>query len=56
MAEPERLFEMMEFDTRVIAERTLFQMLKVELTRHLGREKYMRAMERQINRRNGSYS
>lgn len=55
MAEPERLFEMMEFDMREIAERTLSQMLKVELTRHLGREKYVRAMESQTNRRNGSY-
>lgn len=56
MAEPSRLFEMMEFDMREIAERTLSQMLKVELTRHLGREKYVRAMEGQTNRRNGSYS
>lgn len=55
MAEPERLFEMMEFDMREIAERTFSQMLKVELTRHLGREKYVRAMESQTNRRNGSY-
>jgi len=55
MEEPERLFEMMEFDMREIAERTLSQMLRYELTRHLGREKYQRATEGQTNRRNGSY-
>jgi len=55
MAEPSRLFEMMEFDMREIAERTLSQMLRYELTLHLGRERYQRAAEEQTNRRNGSY-
>lgn len=56
MAEPERLFEMMEFDMREIAERTLSEMLQYELTLHLGREKHVRATGDQTNRRNGSYS
>jgi putative transposase len=55
MAEPERLFEMMEFDMREIAERTLSEMLQYELTLHLGREKHVRATKEQTNRRNGTY-
>lgn len=55
MAEPERLFEMMEFDMREIAERTLSEMLQYELTLHLGREKHVRATKDQTNRRNGTY-
>jgi putative transposase len=55
MAEPQRLFELMEFDMREIAERTLSEMLQYELTLHLGREKYKRASEGETNRRNGSY-
>jgi putative transposase len=55
MEEPTRLFEMMEFDMREIAERTLSEMLQYELTLHLGREKYVRATDQQTNRRNGSY-
>lgn len=55
MAEPSRLFEMMEFDMREIAERTLSEMLQYELTLHLGREKHVRATEEQTNRRNGTY-
>lgn len=55
MAEPARLFEMMEFDMREIAERTLSEMLQYELTLHLGREKHVRATREQTNRRNGTY-
>src|SRR5271165_980563 len=55
MAEPSRLFEMMEFDMREIAERTLSEMLQYELTLHLGREKGVRATKEQTNRRNGTY-
>ncbi|NBX93804.1 MAG: hypothetical protein EB078_01340 [Proteobacteria bacterium] len=39
MAEPSKLFEMMEFDMRETAVRTLAEMLRCELTLHLGREK-----------------
>jgi putative transposase len=52
---PETLFEMMAFDMKEIAERTLSAMLKQELTLFLGREKYQRAGEGQENRRNGYY-
>lgn len=55
LAEPEKLFEMMEFNMREIAERTLSQMLQYELTMHLGREKYVRANNGQTGRRNGTY-
>lgn len=53
---PEKLFEMMAFDMKEIAERALSAMLKQELTHFLGRDRYMRAMEGQGNRRNGYYS
>lgn len=56
LAEPSRLFEMMEFDMREIAERTLSEMLQHELTLYLGREKHVRAGEEESNRRNGTYS
>ena len=56
LEEPSRLFEMMEFDFREIAERSLSELLKYELTLHLGREKYQRASSEQTNRRNGSYT
>ena len=56
LAEPSRLFEMMEFDMREIAERTLSELLQHELTLYLGREKHVRATDEQTNRRNGTYS
>lgn len=55
MKEPSRLFEMMEFNMREIAERTLSELLQHELTLHLGRQKYERALEGDRNRRNGFY-
>lgn len=55
LEDPSKLFEIMEFDFREIAERSLSELLKQELSLHLGREKYQRASLEQTNRRNGSY-
>jgi putative transposase len=53
--QPERIFELMRFDMRVIAQQALSEILKQELTIFLGREKYQRKYEVQSNHRNGFY-
>ena len=55
LKEPERMFEMMHFDFREIAERTLCEMLKAELSLYLGREPYQRVNDSGKNYRNGYY-
>lgn len=52
---PERIFEMLQFDFRQIAERTLCELLKSELSLHLGREGYERTQGSKDNHRNGYY-
>ena len=54
LEKPEKIFEMMQFDFRQIAERTLCELLKTELSLQLGRERYERVGERS-NHRNGYY-
>lgn len=58
LSEPEKIFSMIQFDFRSVAERTLSDLLKVELTQHLGRERHQRhgvvAIDKK-NYRNGSY-
>ena len=51
---PEKVFELMRFDFREIAERTLCELLKVELSHHLGRSEYERTGTKS-NHRNGYY-
>jgi len=54
--EPNKIFELMRFDLREVAEKALTEILKQELTAHLGREKYKRQSEIQNkNYRNGCY-
>lgn len=55
LQEPERVFEMMQFNFKEIAERTLCEMLKAELTLYLGREPYKRVDNPKKNHRNGYY-
>ena len=55
---PEKAFEMIQFDMKAVAERTFSELLKVELTHFLGREKYVRGVaptDGDKNFRNGSY-
>lgn len=51
---PEKVFEMLDVNMKDVAERALSELLKVELTSYLGREKYQRS-DGEINYRNGSY-
>jgi len=52
---PEKVFEMMQFDFRQLAERSLCELLKAELSMYLGREEYERTEESKANHRNGYY-
>lgn len=54
MLSPEKMFEMLEVNMKDVAERTLSELLKVELTSYLGRDKYQR-LKGEVNYRNGSY-
>jgi putative transposase len=54
IADPGKVFEMMRLDIKKIAERALCEILKVELTHFLGREKYERSSHDDPNYRNGS--
>ena len=51
--DPGKLFEMMRFDMRAIAERALSTILEKELTIFLKRDKYERSKEQNPNYRNG---
>jgi putative transposase len=53
MEDPGRLFELIQIDLKAIAERTLGELLKCELTFWLGREPYQRGAEESVNYRNG---
>jgi putative transposase len=54
IANPGKVFEIMRLDIKQIAERALCEILKVELTHFLGREKYERSNQEDTNYRNGS--
>lgn len=54
LEKPEKIFEMLRFDFKEIAERTLCELLKVELSHFLGREAYERTGLKS-NHRNGYY-
>ena len=54
MLSPEKMFEMLDVNMKDVAERTLSELLKVELTSYLGRDKYQRT-KGEVNYRNGSY-
>jgi putative transposase len=54
LEKPEKIFELMRFDFKAIAERTLCELLKVELSHHLGRSEYERTGSKS-NHRNGYY-
>lgn len=55
LANPGKVFEMMALDMKTIAERTLSDLLRQELTSYLGRQKYERNGKKESNHRNGSY-
>lgn len=54
MISPEKMFEMLDVNMKDVVEKTLSELLKVELTSYLGREKYQRT-KGEVNYRNGSY-
>lgn len=54
MQYPEKVFELLELDMKAIAERSLCELLKIELTSFLGRQRYERQEEKKANNyRNG---
>lgn len=55
MASPERLFDLVRFDMKEMAERVLSDLLKQELSHYLGRGRYERVPAISANHRNGSY-
>ena len=55
LAEPEKMFEMLSVDFSRAAERAVTELIKLELTDFLGREKYERKTGKDKNYRNGSY-
>jgi transposase-like protein len=55
MENPEKMFELFQFDMKQICEKALVGLLQLELSEFLGREKYERIKDRQPNYRNGSY-
>lgn len=57
MKAPERMFELMRIDMKQACERAITELIKVELTDFLGREKYERSSdpEPEKNYRNGQY-
>jgi len=58
METPERMFEMFRIDMKQACEKAVTELIKVELTRHLGREKYQRSPAESglvKNYRNGCY-
>ena len=52
--DPGKMFEMMRFDIKIIAEKVLSNILERELTIFLKRGKYERSKEKSPNYRNGS--
>ena len=54
MMSPEKMFEMLDVNMKDVVEKTLGELLKVELTSYLGRDKYQRT-KGEVNYRNGSY-
>lgn len=54
MANPSQLFDMVRFDLRQLAEKTLSELLKEELRHFLGRDRYERVAYKK-NHRNGTY-
>jgi len=42
MENPEKMFEMFQFDMRTLCEKALVGLLKLEMSQFLGREKYQR--------------
>ena len=54
MRSPEKMFELLEIDLKAIAERSVCELLKAELSSFLGRENYERA-NGENNHRNGYY-
>lgn len=56
MLRPERLFEMLEINMKTIAESTISDLLKMELSHFIGREPYERSYAGATNHRNGIYS
>lgn len=55
MSNPEKVFDLVRFDIRQMAERVLSEIMKEELTLFLGREKYERQQIPAKNHRNGFY-
>ena len=55
MQKPEKMFEMLDINLKAIAERSVNELLKAELTAYLGREKYQRSLIPNSNHRNGVY-
>lgn len=55
MAAPEKMFEMFRIDMKQACERAVTELIKIELTHFLGREKYERKSDEKKNYRNGSY-
>lgn len=57
MENPEKMFEMFQFDMRTLCEKALVGLLKLEMSQFLGREKYQRIehSNNKKNYRNGSY-
>ena len=52
--DPGKIFDLIRFDIRVMAERVLGELLKEEITHWLGRKKYQRSNEEDPNYRNGT--
>ena len=55
LAKPEKMFEMLRVDFSRAAERAVSELIKLELTEFLGREKYERKNGSDKNYRNGGY-
>lgn len=55
MANPEKMFSMLRVDLRGSAERAVSELIKLELTKFLGRKKYERKRAKEGNYRNGGY-
>lgn len=55
MADPAQTFDLFRIDFKSLAEKTISEMLKVELNRFLGRSLYERSDTSPLNHRNGSY-
>lgn len=54
MKNPEKMFDMLKVDLKQMCERTVIELIKLELTEYLGREEYERTLEKNKNYRNGN--